>query len=438
MAPSKRHRCSCCGKSGHTVATCPSPGAAVIKSLKAKISRLEKTSAKPRTGQLRASQPKSFKKLRRQRSKLYSAGHSEKRAIALQANLEKKTCSRGAEGSVAAREELVQAGFLARAPLRCPTCARGYLSDAPCSRARGGATNKDLLYFRCNDWGCHCYHGVMKFSKIPCKLIGQLSCVQLRSLLESYTGAAGQGSASARKAAKSAYCGYNVAHRLHRYLRGLEADAGDKENESMQLGGEIEPIRNIEGDGALVRKIRVSSKSTTWRTEIAEAKKRTIAHLRLKACRAKKRPCKFVEPMHYMVHVRYVGLCERGGRVTAAPLPVRVVPPGTAPPPEAQGEDLKSGNMNRLVRKREVFLFSDGALAWSKIVEQRNKAGRNIALSAAMDSRWKYMKSHIPRTLKAAKGRAVNPELRTYIMSWQWRQNLACTGGALWESVASL
>ncbi|CAK0827210.1 unnamed protein product [Prorocentrum cordatum] len=412
--------------SGHTVATCPSPGAAVAKSLKAKISRLEKTSAKPRTGQLRASQPKSFKKLRRQRSKLHSAGHSEKRAIALQANLEKKNLF-----------------------------ARG---------RRGGATNKDLLYFRCNDWGCHCYRSVVKFSKIPCKLIGQLRCVQLRSLLESYTDAAGQGSASARKAAKSAYCGYKVAHRLHRYLRGLEADAGDKENESRQLGGEIEPIRNVEGDGALARKIRVISKSTTWRTEIAEAKKRTIAYLRLKACRAKKRSCKFVEPKRYMVHVRYVGLCERGGRVAAAPLPVRVVPPGTAPPPEAQGEVLKSGIMNRLVRKKKVFLFSDGALAWPKIVEQQNKAGRNFALSAvvhqkrqctkliakkkrgqsrlagtqAMYSRWKYMKSYIPRTLKAAKGRAVNPELRTYIMSWQWRQNLACTGAALWESVASL
>ena len=50
-------------------------------------------------------------------------------------------------------------------------------------------------------------------------------------------------------------------------------------------------------------------------------------------------------------------------------LPIKLVPPGSAPPPEAAQELMDSSLLRRLSATRVTTLFSDGVPAWPKAVK---------------------------------------------------------------------
>ena len=49
--------------------------------------------------------------------------------------------------------------------------------------------------------------------------------------------------------------------KLFAHLRAKEASLAHEENKVMKLGGKVQGLKNIEGDGTLVRKMRVSLKN---------------------------------------------------------------------------------------------------------------------------------------------------------------------------------
>ena len=71
--------------------------------------------------------------------------------------------------------------------------------------------------------------------------------------------------------AKLAYSSRDVVTHLYRTLRGFEARAAVQENRTIVLG-QAGKQRNVEGDGTLVRKFRISSRSKAWEHEASVTK----------------------------------------------------------------------------------------------------------------------------------------------------------------------
>lgn len=463
MAPNKKHLCSCCGKPGHSIRTCPLPAAATILALRKKL-REAKPSKPARPGQKAVRGPKSYGKLAAARSKAYSGDRKVIKDHKSKALREKKSHSKALEGSLSAYKELLEAGYLRKPPCRCPACSRGHLSKEPSPDPRAGR-RQDLLYFRCNENGCRMRHAATSFSPIPQHITQHFSCSQLRSALVSYT-ASGTKAPSVTEATKHAGMGRYTMKNLFDYLRKFEAQKAQDENATITLGGEIQGIRNIEGDGTLVRKVRLGAKSKAFAAEIAEAKARMEEKNRSRAKRSgvMKRlgKSKFVSPKHYNLHIRYAALCERAGRVTVVHLPPRVVPPANPPPPEAYEEVRESGLMERMSKK--AFLFCDGAHAWNRLVTDYNKRNKasvklenvahykheftrtvrrsrrgqsKIAGTQAIDQRWRWMKEYIPHSLKGRTPTGINGAIDDYVYSWQWRSNRRAECVALWGALGT-
>ena len=74
-------------------------------------------------------------------------------------------------------------------------------------------------------------------------------------------------------------------------------------------------------------------------------------------------------PKYWQGHVRVAGLKQRDGPGVIVSLPIKLVPPGSAPPPEAAQELMDSSLLRRLNATRVTTLFSDGAPAWPKAVK---------------------------------------------------------------------
>ena len=469
MAPNKRHVCGCCGKAGHTLATCSMPGAEKLRALKRKVRVLEETKPKSRAGQKATRRPKSFKKLAAQRSKQYSGKNKLEKDAARKRLASRKIRGRGEEGSKAAYTDLLKAGFLQKPPKRCPKCSRGVLGQE--AQPYPGR-RQDLLYVRCNEFGCQARHSVTSFSPIPKQILEKFSCSQLRSALEHYTDAAGRAAPRASIGARVAYRHRKPVEKLYALLRKTEARAAERENKVMQLGGEVDCIRNVEGDGTLLRKMNVGPKSKTWGAQIAQQtmlmKKRWDAKQKRQKSGArgvmkKLKKSRFVHPKQWTVHIRYAALAERGGRISVVKLPSRLVAPGSPPPPESFGEIKKAKLMHRL--SKTAFLFCDGAHAWKKLVDDMNETRKSrvrlenvthlkqeytrpvrrpmrgqstIAGTQSIDQRWRWMKVYVPHSLKGRCASGVNPSLDEYVFSWQWRSNQIQKCASLWDALGAL
>ncbi len=470
MAPNKTHVCGCCGKPDHTLKTCKMPGAAKLLLLKSKVAALTNQKAKVRAGQKATRGSSSFKKLADKRKAMYSGSNVKAKQRQRDDQRRLKTQGRGGEGNSHAYADLLAAGFLNPPPKKCPTCGTGRLSTEPEARPRRDRDSSSSLHVRCQDWRCQARFNVTKFTSMPAGLTTPFSCTALRAALEAYTDAAGRCAPSVQQAAKHAYMSRHPVENLFASLRQTEADAAHQENLNMKLAGDIEGIRNVEADGTLIRRMKVGKNSQTFSELISDARaKLLVKHERVnkKNKKTKKgkllKPSKFIDPKHWMVHVRYAGLCERAGRVTLVALPSKVVAPGAAPAPEAFLEIKNSGLMSRL--ERNANIFADGAHAWGLLVKDHNATHRSnlrlesvshckgqytkmvknprrgqakLAGTQAMDQNWRWLKCYIPCALKARKGRDLNPLIEAFAFSWQWRHNRTTAGQSLWDALGSL
>ena len=130
---------------------------------------------------------------------------------------------------------------------------------------------------------------------------------------------------------------------------------------------------NIEGDAHGMRKIYMSKHNESSSDEIKAAEKRWNT--------AKKGNGKPL-PQYWQGHIRIVGLKQRDGDGIVALLPMKLVPPGSSPPPESKAEVIESKLLKRIVRKRPAGLFSDGAKAWlAALKEPGMKQVRKLAVA---------------------------------------------------------
>ena len=106
--------------------------------------------------------------------------------------------------------------------------------------------------------------------------------------------------------------------------------------------------------------IKVSPTNPNFRTEVAAAQARWRNSMK-----NRDKPL----PKYWQGHVRVAGLKQRDGPGVIVSLPIKLVPPGSAPPPEAAQELMDSSLLRRLSATRVTTLFSDGAPAWPKAVK---------------------------------------------------------------------
>jgi len=265
------HHCSCCGKRGHTIQTCPMPAAKEIIKLKKALLAAKQIQPVPRRGQRVRKRPASFRQLRRARGDKYS-GSTVKETLLIRKNAKRRMQGLGLPTSdMEAYSHLVGAGFLDPPPKRCPACKRGALSKPQ--------VYKKALVARCSQDGCQARFNVIKFSKL--KSLWERSrsgrgfcCMNLFHLFRCYTNPVGSTSPRAAQAGISVGVGVKAPKRLFDELRSIEARAAACENKRIKLGGNVETQSNIEGDGTVVRKIYVSRKNALFKKHVKEAEQR--------------------------------------------------------------------------------------------------------------------------------------------------------------------
>lgn len=231
--------------------------------------------------------------------------------------------------------------------------------------------------------------------------------------------------------------GWNLqVHHIFCALRSREAAAGMRFCKTKRLK------RNVEGDAHGLRKIYVSNNNIHYQKEIAAAEKRFRAS---KASRTKP------FPKYWQGHLRVAALKQRDGHGVLVTLPLKLVPPAAAPPPESKDEIVSSKLLKRLDSKSETRLFSDGAHAWQaatkaqklskvknlsvshknnqfvKKFDLKKKAKySNVAGTQAVDRWWEGLDNFIPPQLhnKTGKGGKINAALFDYVFSFVWRSSL--------------
>ena len=157
-------------------------------------------------------------------------------------------------------------------------------------------------------------------------------------------------------------------------------------------------------------------------------------------------------PLHLlMCFCRVAGLKQRDGPGVIVSLPIKLVPPGSAPPPEAAQELMDSSLLRRLSATRVTTLFSDGAPAWPKAVKAvpgnikavavshknvqftrkwclKNKPSKisSVAGTQCVDRWWNGLDRFTPSQLhgKQGKGGAINENLYNYVFAFVWRDQL--------------
>ena len=240
--------------------------------------------------------------------------------------------------------------------------------------------------------------------------------------------------------------GKNAALSFLGRLRVQEAAAGRHMCEAWGLKWPLE------GDGTSVRTTHISANNPNFTAELNKAG----------SDKGKG---------YYVLHVRYVGICERdNGYFLIAPLAHNLVPPNSAPPPESAKEILQSGilscvpdepaeepkDLKRKAPKREVkkglkpkkkkeTFFTDGAGGWTKALKTltyklehlrvshkmhqfakelgKNLSGVKTAGTMAIDRKWLGLKAFIPNTLVTKEKHNVSPKLAEYVYQYVWRHN---------------
>lgn len=186
---------------------------------------------------------------------------------------------------------------------------------------------------------------------------------------------------------------------------------------------------NLEADATAIRKVYVSAQNPEY------------GHLLRKFTQTRR-------PKAFIVHLRVVGICERGGRVCLAPLPLKPLPLHARPCIESKQELYDSGLWRNIATDQKSALFSDGCHSWKAMLEKAGLADQvlyrscrhyigefvrkvpmpkslsNMAGTMAIDSCWKHMKRYIGGDLSNKVQKKINPRFLMFMWGWAYRHNL--------------
>ena len=222
---------------------------------------------------------------------------------------------------------------------------------------------------------------------------------------------------------------------IFRTIRSAEAKAGVEFCKTATMEG------NVEGDAHGLRKLYISPKNEHFQEEIQEALKRWKANPKNRG-----KP----QPKYWQGYLRVAGVKQRDGAGVIATLPMKLTPPGTAPPPESTEEVEDSGLLRRINSKKHSMLHSDGAKSWPKankkvhgnkvkhaavnhtkfqfVKKLRKKpvGGSRSAGTQCIDRWWESLDAYVPKQLrsKTTQGGDINAALFDYVFSFVWRSQL--------------
>ncbi|CAE6971038.1 unnamed protein product [Symbiodinium sp. CCMP2592] len=260
--------------------------------------------------------------------------------------------------------------------------------------------------------------------------------VMLLALLRAWTASGLCQTPSAYVLARQIGSTYKPVSKVLKQLLDLEATAGKDYSESLKLRGYVEV------DATSVRCIRVYHCSVRFQSLIQE----WIA-----------RHPNQRKPPWWLLYFRILGAAQRGdaSKMVICPAPLKLVPAGGKPPPEATDEILQSGILTSVARNST--LFADGCKSWSAAARGVSHGGRVLHVSHSknqfvqrsedcnrilgtqlLDRNWGHLKTAVPAQAKSRKldDEGSHPQVYSYVWQALWRKatghaNLLCELGQL-------
>jgi hypothetical protein len=238
--------------------------------------------------------------------------------------------------------------------------------------------------------------------------------------------------ASAADVCRHTGLGKFAVQNVHAALLRVESDAGQRASEQLKVSGDLE------ADATALRKTFVGHNNKDYKEEVALAKKRgSVGTV-------------------YSLHLRVLGLCQRGGPLLLKILPHKLIKKGARPSPESTDEVMKSSILQHIKKRRSSVLFTDGAAAWPAALKKsklsgvtcqqvRHKRGEfvkrvatsrshsSLAGTQSLDARWKSLCDAIPTNVPTRPNRATSSRLFQYMWSWLWRHNMDVNADLLTE-----
>lgn len=409
-----QRQCTACGKLGHTVTTCSSRAAHVIRELKSKIRRLPMRKVKGST-----LLPRKFGNAKKVASQQYTKHpRAERRKLVRRQRLAARRGKGLLSGFSAdprqSLQKLQEAKYIPKMPKRCPQCLRGGLSVV-----RKGAGRR--VWYVCTAWGCRKWVHPYTSSAFQGS---KLSPAMLFMVIHKYTNTDNITPPRVDDLAGDCEGGRDAVKNVVETLRQAEIKAAKRANVRGQVGGDVE----IDEHG--IRSFHISVGNVAYAKYIPS---------KLKGQGFK----------YYLNYVRVIGLRQRGaGKVYLRFLPPRPLPPGSKPPPLSNSELLRSRILHRCLPKSTV-LHADGARAYPSVVKAhfrglrtravshkhmefvkrvtpaRLKSGRSASLTGtqAIDSTWSTLNASIPKELHTKKDHEMNARLEDYVWVWLYRIN---------------
>ena len=422
MAP---RRCTACNKTGHSVTTCTSRAAAVIRDLREKL-KLQRVGQKRKPGRATTKRPAA-----QARAKYTPKPGPDKRKLVRRTALKERS-GKGLMGMLGgddrvALEHLHVAGYVPRHK-KCPECKKGALSGPAARKDMAGAH----LWYRCTSNACNARFNALKHSMFSST---KLTPKQLAMVIQQYTNTDKTAPIPSDNLAADCEGGRVQVASVVEKLRAVEVAVAKKQNNAGQLTGDLE----VDEHG--VRSYHVSKTNAAYE------------QYHSKALLKKSHP-------YYLNYIRVIGLRKRGcGRVFVHFLPPKLLPPKSRPPPVSEQEVIDSGILKR-AKPGSCVIHSDGALAYQTVIKSkfpklkhRSVSHRNMefvkavtpvrmpsGLSASssgtqcIDSTWRSLDQTIPAALHTKKGHTVNPLVEEYTWCWLYRINhrmvdgFACLG----------
>ena len=148
------HRCSVCGKVGHSLETCTLPGAALVRSLKRRNLVLQKQSSKPHSETRTSQTSLSGRNHKAVQRKVYSGRPSKRKGPARRVLHE--LLDRSPAASNAAAVDWLLKHRVVQVPPACEGCGCTGTVQGPFELCRKG--RQPFWHFRCGDWRCQKRH----------------------------------------------------------------------------------------------------------------------------------------------------------------------------------------------------------------------------------------------------------------------------------------
>lgn len=412
------HKCAACGGKGHTVATCSSKAAFIIRQLRSQL----RTKAVHRRKPTRQRWRKNKQYAEQARGKYTKQPAAPRLKLVRRQTLKNRRGKGFISGlrpdSQAALSRLQEACYVEKMPNKCPRCrAKGSFSIW----LRGGA-----VWYRCTCYSCRYAFNALGGSRFKGT---KLNPVQLYMTIHSYTNSDAIATPHVDDLACACEGGQKAVQRVVDTLRDLECKVARKQNQTGQLSGDLEI------DEHCLRSFHVSPKNPKFQRFMT------------KKLRGKHK--------YFLNYFRLIGLRKRGGgKVHIAILPPRLLPPRSRPPPLSNEELINSRILWRC-KDRSVVLHADGARAYPAVVGAHFKRLRlrscnhhamefvktirpvrlphgtssSLTGTQTIDSTWGSLENALPRQVKSKRCHDVNPLLEKYVFSWLYRVNRRNTDG---------